>query len=89
MLCRFSSFISILCECSSSCIIVEPFAICDPYVLFVEEFDGFDVSVMIKMDALSLQATPTPILFFDIPRNFLPFFVTVFFLDFEKYVSSR
>ena len=42
---------------------MEPLAICLLYVSFVDFLEGLDVPVTIKIDFVSLQATPTPILF--------------------------
>lgn len=42
---------------------------------FVDFLEGFDVPVTIKIDFVSLHATPTPILFLEIPLSFFPSFV--------------
>ncbi len=45
-------------------------------ICFFDDFlEGFDVPVIIKIDFVSLQATPTPILFLAISLSFFPFFV--------------
>ena len=61
MLSSSNSSINMLWECSSSWTNTEPLAICWLYVSFVDFLEGLDVPVTIKIDFVSLQATPTPI----------------------------
>ena len=79
-----NSSINILWECSSSCTNIEPLAICLLYGSFVDFLEGFDVPVIIKIDFVSLQATPTSILFLAISLSFFPFFVVSLLFTFVK-----
>lgn len=59
------------------------------HVLNVEVKDGLEVHVTINIDFSLLVVTPIPILLFDIPLNFLPYFLIVSPLILGKYISFR